>query len=612
MKQSDFPISCSSSTSTSSSSRRVLATLTTLLTIYLINFINIFNITATNAFIVISPTHQQSFTRKIRFNNEAPAISSPSSELLLMTSSLNEKVLEKLPSKPVVDAVIESKTETIIASDVATRAGVSLSQARKDLTTLASLSQGDISVSKDGELLYEFPNDLNSVLSSNSAKYKTRQAFEKAWPLIFTGIRASFGVALVASVLLVFSAIIVLQTSGGSSDDDRRRDDRRGGGMSPFGGGFGGFWGPSPFDFFFYRPYGSYGYYGTGNDAKDPEEMGFLESVFSFVFGDGDPNTGLEEKRLSLAAQMIRDNKGAVTVEQLAPYCDAPNIDESSTSSSYVDESFVLPIVSQLDGEPRVTEEGDIIYVFPDLQVSTSTSKVLPQASESAMLLKRAGLRADSSVRDIQNLLRINGVSTRGARDKSDLLKILEDVVPPMTPDEEANSKLLLDPSLLQEREYKFSLASDSNKFFAGALGIANLGGVLYLGNLFNQYNLYGQRLPSFLGVAQTLYPALVAYALLFNAIPLVRQFWISSQNKKIQGRNKARRRWKELLKNGGVNVLRRMKAAAKFATNRKLLKGDDSIYDTKQSVDIITEEKEKNALSDFDKLLNDDQSSFQ
>jgi len=603
MNQSDFPISCSSSTP--SSSRRVLATLTTLLTIHLFNSLNIFNITATNAFVVISPTHQQSF----RFNNEAPAISSPSSELLLMTSSLNEKVLEKLPSKPVVDAVIESKTETIIASDVATRAGVSLSQARKDLTTLASLSQGDISVSKDGELLYEFPNDLNSVLSSNSAKYKARQAFEKAWPLVFTGIRASFGVALVASVLLVFSAIIVLQTSGGSSDDDRRRDDRRGGGMSPFGGGFGGFWGPSPFDFFFYRPYGSYGYYGTGNEAKDPEEMGFLESVFSFVFGDGDPNTGLEEKRLSLAAQMIRDNKGAVTVEQLAPYCDAPNI--PSTSSSYVDESFVLPIVSQLDGEPRVTEEGDIIYVFPDLQVSTSTSKVLPQASESAMLLKRAGLRADSSVRDIQNLLRINGVSTRGARDKSDLLKILEDVVPPMTPDEEANSKLL-DPSLLQEREYKFSLASDSNKFFAGALGIANLGGVLYLGNLFNQYNLYGQRLPSFLGVAQTLYPALVAYALLFNAIPLVRKFWISSQNEKIQGRNKARRRWKELVKSGGVTVLRKMKAAAKFATNRKLLKGNDSIYDTKQSIDILTEEKEKNALSDFDKLLNDDQSSFQ
>ncbi|OEU21920.1 hypothetical protein FRACYDRAFT_223203 [Fragilariopsis cylindrus CCMP1102] len=461
--------------------------------------------------------------------------------------------MEKLPSKPVVDAVIESKSEIIIASDVATRAGVSLSQARKDLTTLASLSQGDISVSKDGELLYEFPNNLNSVLASNSAKYKARQSFEKAWPVVFTGIRVGFGVALVASIALVFSAIMVLQSQGESSDD--RRDNRRGGGMSPFGGGFGGMWGPSPFDFFYYRPYGSYGYYGKGNDVKDPEEMGFLESAFSFVFGDGDPNAGLEEKRLSLAAQMIRDNKGAVTAEQLAPYCDAPDLPDDS--SSYVDESFVLPIVSQLDGMPTVTEDGDIIYTFPDLQVSAST--------------------------DIQNLFRMN----------------------------ESESELM-DPSVLQERDYKFSVAPATYKFFAGALGVVNLGGVLYLGNLFNQYDLYGVRLPSFLGVAQTLYPALVAYAVLFISIPVARNFWISSQNAKIQGRNKARRRWKELAKSGGGTVLRKLKAAAKFATNRKLLKGEDTIFDTNQSVDVLVEKKEKFDLDEFDKLLNDDQNTFQ
>lgn len=566
---------------------------------------------AINAFAMMIPQ-----TSIIRTRGSISSMTT-SLELLMMTSSLNEKVMEKLPSKPVVDAVIESKTETIVASDVATRAGVSISQARKDLTTLASLSRGDISVSKDGELLYEFPPDLNSVLVSNSAKYKSRLAFEKAWPSIFWGIRVGFGVALVASVALVFSAILVLQTSGGSSDDDRRRDDRGRGGLS-FGSGFGGgFWGPSPFDFFFYRPYGSYGYYGTGNDVKDPEEMGFLESVFSYVFGDGNPNSGLEEKRLSLAAQMIRQNKGAVTAEQLAPYCDAPDPPDNednvgSSTSSYVDESFVLPIVSQLDGEPRVTEEGDIIYVFADLQVSASSTNVLPQASDSAMLLKRAGLRPDVSAREIQNLLRINGVSTRGARDKDDLLKILEDVLPPSTPDEEAEA-MLLDPSVLQEREYKFSLASGGNKFFAGALGIANLGGVLYLGNLLNQYNLYGIRLPSFLGVAQTLYPVLVAYAVLFNAIPLARKYWVSSQNGKIVSRNKSRRRWRELAKSKSGAVLRKLKAAAKFATRRRLLKGgDETIYDTKQSVDKLKDDKQKSQLDELDKLLNDDPPAFQ
>jgi len=59
--------------------------------------------------------------------------------------------------------------------------------------------------------------------------------------------------------------------------------------------------------------------------------------------------------------------------------------------------------------------------------------------------------------------------------------------------------------------------------------------------------------------------------------------------------------------------VLRKLKAAATFATKRKLLKGDDSIYDTKQSVDKLKGEKQNSDLEEFDKLLNDDnQSAFQ
>lgn len=125
----------------------------------------------------LSPPQQWSPTATTTSTPTATTIPPYSSSQLFsssMTSSLNEKVMEKLPSKKVVDAVIESKTQSIVASDVATRAGVSLSQARKDLTTLASLSRGDISVSRDGELIYEFPSDLNGVLSSNSAKYKAR------------------------------------------------------------------------------------------------------------------------------------------------------------------------------------------------------------------------------------------------------------------------------------------------------------------------------------------------------------------------------------------------------------------------------------------------------
>ena len=515
-----------------------------------------------------------------------------------------EQLVEKLPSRSVIDAVADAKDDKIVASDVATRAGVSLSQARKDLTALASISRGDISVSGDGELIYEFPPNLKNVLSSNSAKYKALQVFEKVWPSIFWGVRVSFGVALLASVVLIFSTLLFINSS--SSDDDRRRDNR--GGSFGGGGGMGMWWGPSPFDFFYYRPYGYYGYYGEGRDRRDPKEMGFLESVFSYIFGDGNPNQGLEERRLSLAAKMIRDNKGAVTAEQLAPYCDAPDPDERATS--YVDESFVLPIVTQLNGEPQVTDDGDIIYVFPDLQLSASTSRLVPEVTESSMVLKRAGLQPNASAREIQDVLNMNRISTRGALEKKDLIAILAKSLPPMTPDEE-EEMLGTDPSLLQEREYKFSLAPDLNKFLAGGLGIVNLGGALYLGNILSEYAAYGVRLPSFLGLTQSLYPGLLAYAILFNVIPLVRNYWIGSQNSKIQQRNDARRKWQAKLASRAGNVGRKLKAAAKFATGRKQLKADDIIYDTKTSASDLAAKKDQKDLDDFDKLLNED-SAFQ
>jgi hypothetical protein len=224
----------------------------------------------------------------------------------------------------------------LFCQDVAAAAGVSLSQARKDLTALASLTKGDIAVSRDGELIYQFPRNVNAVLASNSAKYKAIQRFQKVWPRLFYLLRVSFGVVLLASLAAIFSTIFFLSQS--SSRDDDRRDNR-----GAFGGGGGmrigydPFWGPSPFDFFYYRPY--YGYYAApGQPVRDPEEMGFLESTFSYIFGDGNPNTNLEEARLRKVANMIRDSNGSVTAEQLAPFCDDAPAPRLEDSSAYIDE----------------------------------------------------------------------------------------------------------------------------------------------------------------------------------------------------------------------------------------------------------------------------------
>jgi hypothetical protein len=541
-------------------------------------------------------------------------------------SSYYESLAERLPSSQVLDAVERAPNGRVVVSDVATTAGVSLSRAKQELTTLAALVRGtELAVTTDGDLIYTFPTSVSQALAQNSVKFQALQTFRKVWPALFWFIRVSFGVTLLASLVAIFSTIFFIQSSSSSSDDDRRRDSRGGG-----GGGFNMYFGPSPLDFFYYRPYGYYGYYGNNNaaDRASPEEMGFLESCFSYIFGDGNPNAELEEKRLRLAAQMIRDRQGAVTAEQLAPFVqDAPAVTDHNNddveSTTYVDESFVLPIVSQLGGEPTVTEDGEIVYIFPELQTSalSTTTTTYPSSAKSALsrealVLKRAGMNPNATIRDIVQVLNYNGISTRGAVEKSQLIDLLDKALPPPTPQEE-EERLDRDTSLLQEREWRFSLAPDLNKYLAGGLGVVNLGGALWLGSLLAQYAEYGVRLPSYFGTVQALYPLLLGYALLFNVIPLARNLWIRAENEKIRTRNRRRRAWKVALEQavmGNSRIARKIKAASKLKSRLRQIGANrnDVIFDTSVPIEEIQLQKDKEALKAFDEILGNDEGSFQ
>jgi hypothetical protein len=97
--------------------------------------------------------------------------------------------------------------------------------------------------------------------------------------------------------------------------------------------------------------------------VRTPEtKSNFLFNCFSFLFGDGNPNLNLEERKWSMIAEVIRRNGGVVTADQLAPYTGAdPGNDDG-----------VLAVLVRFDGKPEVTEEGQIIYSFPSLQVTAS------------------------------------------------------------------------------------------------------------------------------------------------------------------------------------------------------------------------------------------------
>ncbi|MEM8615138.1 MAG: hypothetical protein AAGF93_24240, partial [Cyanobacteria bacterium P01_H01_bin.105] len=191
------------------------------------------------------------------------------------------------------------------------------------------------------------------------------------WAVLFYLIRISFGIMLIAAVVLVFVAIIAIQIGM------QQRDDDNGGGYS--GSHSGGF-GFNPWlwigrDWFYWFSYGprrqydqQYDSYSPRGRSRQSSELNLLEGIYSFLFGDGDPNKNLDERRWSAIATLIRNNRGAVTAEQLAPYLDNANLDDDL-------EDYVIPALSRFNGSPKVSPQGDLVYYFPELQVTTKNYK---------------------------------------------------------------------------------------------------------------------------------------------------------------------------------------------------------------------------------------------
>ena len=493
----------------------------------------------------------------------------------------------------------------LTAADLAAQAGIGIEDARLGMRELATALAGaegvSVSASQTGDLLYTFPTDVRKELASRSNAAKARDAWNAAKPVLQGIGRFGFGLALFVSIAVIYTAIAVLQSSSDERDDDGGgfRGEARGGSMlggGPFGGGFGFGYGFSPLDILF--PPWPYGYYGYGWFSPPPR-MSLPEAIFSFVFGDGDPNTALRAARVRAMAEVIRANDGAVVAESLAPFLDPPS---SPTSGSYnVDESWVLPAVTELGGRPEVSDDGTIVYVFDDLTVSAV-------ASQANLILADPALATiDTADADkLAELARDRSVASRGTDAgalRNALRKWAGDQLE-LSPAGRQQQDSLFPEGYLEERLEPFSNAEGGQLFAAGALGLLNLGGAAYLGSLLADLPP-GVRLGGDLALLQAGFPFLAAYAVAFLGIPAARYVALQASNAQIEQRNANRRAWRDALRRGGDEMRRRLDAAGSRRKRLRLVGEDDVAYDSAKGLGEQAEEQQP-GLDDFDRRLRD------
>nr|KYP37916.1 Uncharacterized protein At5g03900 family [Cajanus cajan] len=390
----------------------------------------------------------------------------------------------------------------VTIGDVASRAGLNLNQAQKALQALASDADGFLEVSQEGDVLYVFPKDYRSRLGAKSFRIKVEPLFEKAKAAGEYLIRVSFGTALIASIVIVYTTIIALVTSSRSDEDNRGR---RGGRSYDSGVTF--YF--NPVDLFWYwDPY----YYRRKATCPQVEKWIGGHPIFLNLYPPR-PNQTIEYQH-----QPVRRHYNKEWIaSHVAMRVSTASIEDEPKRKWGIVETYLTHLFKilfyllllYLLFNLMFLDGGNILYRFPSLQRTAS-----------------------------QKIKRKEYVGRRWA----DWVGV---------------------EKFFKEKKWQFSKTGMSERAMVIGLGGLNLFGVIILGTMLKDMAVAPS---SFIKFVADIFPILQIYAGSFFAIPLVRWFFIQKKNADIEKRNTARQQCAQVLELPDTSLRQKLFSARDMA----------------------------------------------
>lgn len=244
--------------------------------------------------------------------------------------------------------------------DVVSATGLPRAEAESTLRALLESRRGHLEVGETGTLVYRFDPRL---LERNAEPFLSRAA-SQVWAVFREAFKVWIVLMLVVYfvvfVALLIAALVASQSRGGGRGRGRGFGLGRG-----RGGGFPSFW----FWYFFWRPGWGWRrpYYGHrweqryGRGSRE-EKVPFLKRVFSFVFGPDVPRPTQLQKDRSVI-RLIRARRGVLTPMELVQH---------TGLRLFEAEEEMARLMGAYEGDVRVTPDGVLVYMFPELMVSVA------------------------------------------------------------------------------------------------------------------------------------------------------------------------------------------------------------------------------------------------
>ena len=250
--------------------------------------------------------------------------------------------------------------------DIAAETGLERGPAEAALRRLLEERRGHLEVGEAGDIVYRFDRRL---ISREAEPFWSRVR-RGAWKA-FTWAFKVWIVAMLLVYFAIFMALLLAAVFAGNRDNDNggwggseRGGGRRGGGLHlPMGDIWLWYWLWSPD--WRRRPYYGEGYggadarggYGRGARRSGPP---FYKKVFAFVFGPDEPAPSRADRDRE-HLRFIRARRGVVSSADFVTY---------SGVQRHEAEEELARLMAAHDGDVQVSDDGTLLYVFPELMVS--------------------------------------------------------------------------------------------------------------------------------------------------------------------------------------------------------------------------------------------------
>ena len=282
---------------------------------------------------------------------------------------LNNKDLANEEIERLLKKALRKRDGVASESDLIVDSGVPAHQLGPVLREMVSAYECALDVTEDGDIIYRFDKRLQRRDEGNESLWKR---FKRGvWRVFKKTYKATIAVVLVGYVLVFVALIIAAMVAAQSQNRDSKiripgSSNRRGGG--------GGFW-------FWYwvwgrpsyrrqrhrhRAFGRWHRTNRGGKKAQKDDRPFYKKVFSFVFGAEDEDLEplyVERELLSY----IRSRGGVISPTELTSRT-GWELDAAERESTR--------LLARYDGEVEITDDGEMIYVFPELMKSAHDAEV--------------------------------------------------------------------------------------------------------------------------------------------------------------------------------------------------------------------------------------------